>query len=194
MGNVEQRARTDRRKRNIQQAVLGVVATAGLLAVATVVPNVFQALPKLMGKDRYRLTFGAERAITRLAIKKYIRFVERDGRKYVEITDAGRRELALAQARADRSAMTRRKRWDKRYRLVIFDIPQERKAVRDHLRRLMSDFGFLRIQNSVWLSPYECEELVILAKAKLKLGKDVLYVVVESIENDTWIREHFHLR
>lgn len=57
----------------------------------------------------------------------------------------------------------------------------------------MRDFGFLRIQDSVWLSPYDCEELIALVKAELRLGKDVLYAIVEEIENDGWIKKHFNL-
>jgi len=58
---------------------------------------------------------------------------------------------------------------------------------------MMLDFGFLRVQYSVWVSPYDCEELIALVKAELRLGKDVLYVVVEQIENDGWIKKHFQL-
>lgn len=75
----------------------------------------------------------------------------------------------------------------------MFDIPQRRRGTRDRLRRMMRDFGFLRIQDSVWLSPYDCEELIALAKAELRLGKDVLYAIVEEIENDRWIKKYFNL-
>ena len=57
----------------------------------------------------------------------------------------------------------------------------------------MQECGFLRIQDSVWLYPHDCEELITLMKAELRTGKDVLYAVVESIENDGWIRKHFGL-
>ena len=57
----------------------------------------------------------------------------------------------------------------------------------------MRELGFLRVQDSVWVSPHECEELVALIKAELRIGQDILYVIVESIENDGWIRKHFNL-
>ena len=58
----------------------------------------------------------------------------------------------------------------------------------------MSECGFLCIQKSVWISPYDCEELVALVKAELRIGKDALYVIVDSIENDGWIKKHFKLQ
>src|SRR3990167_4461122 len=122
-----------------------------------------------------------------------LRLVSRCGKKYIEITEAGKRALALEEAKAARLAGTKR-RWDKRYRMVIFDIPERRRGVRERLRRLMHQCGFLGIQKSVWLSPYDCEELIALVKAELRIGKDALYVIVDSIENDSWIKKHFQLQ
>jgi len=110
----------------------------------------------------------------------------------LQITDSGQRHLALEQARNSKPAK-RRRRWDKRYRLVMFDIPQERRNTRDRLRFLMREFGFLRLQDSVWVSPYDCEELVALIKAELRVGNDVLYAVVEQIGNEKRIKSHFGL-
>ena len=192
MGKIEKAAKKRRRKRNIQGAILGVVGAAGVISVALVAPNVLQALPTLMGKDRYRLAFQTKTALGRLAAKKHVRFIEKNGKKSIEITDAGRRALAIELAK-QAAQSGKKRRWDRRWRLVMFDIPQRRKNVRDRLRALMRTCGFLRIQNSVWVSPYDCEELVALMKTDLRLGTSVLYAVVEEIENDRWIREHFGL-
>lgn len=191
---METESRKRRGKNNIQRTVLASVGVAGVLAVALVAPNVFQALPHIMGKKRYKLAFEARTAVQRLKIKGHIRFIERGGRKFVEITDAGKRALAFEEARASKPAQTKQKRrWDQRYRMVVFDIPEKRRGVRERLRRLMREFGFLRLQDSIWISPYECEELVALIKAELRIGKDVLYVIADTIENDVWIKKHFGL-
>lgn len=190
---MEEYSRKRRRTHYVRQTVLGVIGTAGILAVAMIAPNVFQVLPHIMGKQRYKLAFQTKTAIGRLAVKGHIRFASRDGKKYVEITEAGKRALALEEAKAVRFAGMNR-RWDKRYRMVIFDIPELRRGVRERLRRLMRECGFLGIQKSVWLSPYDCEELIALIKAELRIGKDALYVIVDSIENDSWIKKHFKLQ
>ena len=75
----------------------------------------------------------------------------------------------------------------------MLDIPEYRRKTRSRLRALMNDFGFLRLQDSVWVSPYDCEDLISLVKAELKVGKDILYAVVDQIENDSWIKKHFGL-
>jgi CRISPR-associated endonuclease Cas2 len=150
---------------------------------------ILAALPTVMGKERYKLTFKARNAVHRLVIKG---LVARNADGFLEITEKGRRHLDIERAREDAPAF-QKKRWDKKYRLVMFDIPQKRRATRDRLRRLMHDFGFLRLQDSVWVSPYDCEELIALAKAELRVGKDILYAVVDQIENDERIKAHFGL-
>ena len=187
---MEEETKKRRKKENVQKAVLAAVAVAGTLAVGMLAPNIFLALPGIMGRKQYKLAFQARTAAARLAIKGHIRFVEKNGKKRIEITEAGRRAFALEQAKAF-LATKRPKRWDKRWRLVMFDIPQYRRRDRDHLREVVRACGFLRLQDSVWVFPYDCEELVMLLKADMKIGKDVLYAIVETIENDGWIKKHF---
>lgn len=189
---MEEGTKKRRKKENIQKAVLAAVAITGTLAVGMLAPNIFLALPGIMGKRRYKLAFQARTAASRLAIKGYVRFVEKNGKKRMEITDAGRRAVALESAKVALAAK-RGKRWDKRWRLVMFDIPHHRRRDRDYLREVVRACGFLRLQDSVWVFPYDCEDLVTLLKADMKIGKDVLYAIVETLENDEWIKKHFEL-
>jgi len=191
MAGVEQKARILRRKNHIQQAILTTLAVSGAVALVALAPALVTAAGIVARQTRGKFGYRARTAAGRLAKKGWVRFVEKNGRKWVEITGKGSRVAALEREKA--ALRLKKKRWDQRYRFVIFDIPEERKAVRRRLRILMRECGFLRIQDSVWLYPHDCEELVTLIKAELRTGKDVLYAVVESIENDSWIKKHFGL-
>lgn len=191
MRNIEQKGRKRRRKENIQNTLLSIVTIAGTLAVAAVAPNIFQALPHIMGNDRYKLAFKSKTAVDRLVVKGYIRRVRKKGSMFLELTNAGRQHLLVEDARANSPASRKRKRWDGRYRLVMFDIPEKRKNTRDRLRMFMSEFGFMRLQNSVWVSPYDCEELIALVKAELRIGSAILYALVDQIEGERKIKDHF---
>jgi CRISPR-associated endonuclease Cas2 len=191
MGDLERHARKRHNRRNIQRLVLAAVGTAGIIAVAMVAPNIFQAIPKLTG-DRSKFAYKAKTAAGRLAQKGLVRFVAKNGVRHLELTQKGLRYLAIEKAKAG-SMQGNRKRWDRRYRVVMFDIPEKRRATRERLRLLMHDFGFLRLQDSVWISPHDCEDLITLIKSELRIGKEVLYLIVDEIENDTWIKKHFHL-
>ncbi|MBI2030584.1 CRISPR-associated endonuclease Cas2 [Candidatus Kaiserbacteria bacterium] len=84
-------------------------------------------------------------------------------------------------------------RWDGKWRVLIFDIPEYRKGLREKMRRTLTSIGFVRLQDSVWAYPYDCEDLVALLKADFKIGKDVLYLIVEEMEGDRHLRRHFNL-
>lgn len=191
VGKQEAEARSARRRGYLQDAVLGTVAVAGVLAVAMVAPNVVQLLGGF-GSRKKRFAEQSRSALTRLAARGHIVFEERDGKKFARITPEGQRTLVEQKCKAELAARAG-KRWDKRYRVVIFDIPEARRQTRARLRAAMRASGFLQIQQSVWLYPYDCEDLVALVKAELKIGKNVVYMIVESIENDAWIRRHFKL-
>ena len=191
MGKLETEARYERKKGYVQSAVLSAIGIAGLLALTALAPNTLQLL-SYGNRNKYRFANQARTVAGRLARKGYIRFVRRDGKNYVELTEAGARVLDFEKRKAELSNKRKRK-WDKRWRMVVFDIPERRKRIRERLRATMRECGFLRLQDSVWVFPYDCEEFIVLLKAELETGKDILYAIVEKIENDGPIKKHFGL-
>ncbi len=190
MGTIEVRARRKRIKRNVRNAILATVGIAGLITIAAVAPKTLRLL-KVSGIDA-KLRYRTKNVLYRLKQKGEIEFVDRDGKKYARLTERGERSLELMRQKAS-FVNDRKKKWDHRYRLVMFDIPERRKSTRERIRLEMRGLGFLRIQDSAWLYPYDCEEFIALLKADLHIGKDVLYAVIEEIENDAWIKKHFGL-
>lgn len=188
----ERTARTRARKRNIQMAVLSAIGVGGLLLVSMAAPNVVQLLEKSSPGKQLKTKYLVRSALSRLRAKGQITFVEKGSRTYARLTEAGRSALEFELQRLALLSGSKR-RWDKRWRVVSFDIPEKRKHVRDRLCSLMRQCGFVLLQNSVWVYPYECEEFVALAKAELRLGGSVLYLVVESIDNEDVLRARFGL-
>ena len=142
---------------------------------------------------RAQLRYRARTTIGRLAMQGLITFEKRDGKKYARITPEGQKVLLLEQQKAA-LINGKKRRWDQRWRVIIFDIPERRRRIRDRLRITMRELGFARLQDSVWVYPYDCEDLMALLKADLKLGVSVLYMVVEHIENDKHLRAQFALK
>lgn len=82
------------------------------------------------------------------------------GERY-ELTDKARKLIKLKNL--EELVRIKKKAWDKKWRIVIFDIPEIMRARRKQLRGLLGRLGFRKIQKSVWLTPYdflgEVEEL-----------------------------------
>ncbi len=191
MGKLEIESRKRWKKQNIQQAVLAAVAIVGLLAWAAVAPNTLQLL-RYLPKEKYNLIYRAKTAAGRLVAKGQAVWVERSGKKYLRLTPAGQNVLAFEQAKV--ALKNQKKKWDGRWRMVVFDIPERRKNIRVRLRAVMREIGFVRLQDSVWIYPYDCEDFMALLKVELKIGKDVLYAIADTIEHDKDLRRQFNLR
>lgn len=193
MGVIEAEARKKRRLGQIQSAALALVALTGLVLVAAVAPKIFSLLEHIPAMKRARLKYRAKTVLGRLAIMGLIAFETRDGKKYARLTEEGKKVIAFERQKLA-LAKTKKRRWDGRWRVIIFDVPERRRLVRDHLRDTMQETGFAHLQDSVWVFPYDCEDFVALLKADLKIGAAVLYMVVEQIENDKHLRAHFNLK
>lgn len=176
-----------RRKRYLQQALLMGLVVGGMMLIGAAPVG----LP-LRKRNKYRFKNQVKTALSRLAQKGHVTFLEQNGKRYARITAAGKKALEIEEQKKA-FQLQKQKRWDKRWRVIVFDIPEYRRGVRDKLRLTMRSAGFYRLQDSVWLYPHDCEDFVALLKADLKIGNAILYMVVEKIENDSTVKDHFKL-
>jgi phenylacetic acid degradation operon negative regulatory protein len=84
--------------------------------------------------------------------------------------------------------------WDGKWHVIIFDIREKRRRIRQRLRVLLAGAGMVRLQDSVWVHPYPCDEFVALLRVNLGSGTgELLYFISEGLESDRRLREHFGL-
>jgi len=186
---LEEEVRKRNKKANLQKMILASVELAGMVTLAALAPNVIGAMAKLglwpHQRQKETILSSRKRLVTRglLVYKKGM----------LEVTESGRKYL-MRETLFDSLKHRKKIKWDGKWRILIFDIPQYRKCDREHIRNTLISIGFMRLQHSVWIYPYDCEDLMTLLKADLKISKDVLYMIVEALEYDRPIREHFGLK
>jgi len=192
MGKLEKELKTRIKRENIQKAILSGIATAGILSVAVLAPNALQAL-KFFGiepKSKWQ-KYNINRSIKRLKDHSLICFETSSRGTFMRLTQKGEDKLRKFELLGYK--LKKPKKWDHKWRMLIFDIKEERKGTRDKIRFTLKRIGFLRLQDSVWVYPYDCEDLVTLMKADFKIGKDLLYLIVDTIEGDIKIKNYFKL-
>lgn len=174
------------------KTLLLIIGGLGFVFVAAAMGNAVQLLKytPLMKKSKLKV-FEINQGIKRLLDRDLLEIKEDKDYKFLEITERGKNLLLKYQMEG--LIKSKPKKWDKKYRVVIFDISEQKKKIRDHLRNMLRSFGFVCLQDSVWVYPYACQEIVDLLKQYLQLKEDVLYMTVESIENDKWLKENFKL-
>ena len=88
----------------------------------------------------------------------------------------------------------KQKKWDGKWRVIIFDIPENRRIKRDLFRSKLKEMGFRQLQKSVWVCPYPCQKEVKLLREFFGLRKkNLMVLVVEKIENDEGLKKYFAL-
>ncbi len=188
MGNLEEESRKRTRKNQLKRIILTTVETAGLLSVALLAPNALIALKSLgydPGKRQKEIIGESRKKLVKAGLLKF------DG-NFLKLTEKGETKLRILEIQNFKLKVP--KKWDKKWRILIFDIKEERKALRDKVRRTLNSIGFARLQDSVWVYPYDCENLITLLKADFEIGKDMLYIIADAIEYDKPLREMFGLK
>jgi len=192
MSEIEKELKKESKKKNIQKIILNSIATAGILSVALLAPNVLSVLrPFVLDKKSKNFKYNTNRSLSRLLLLGLVIFIEKDGKKYLRLTEKGK--LKLMTLEKDNFKFCKPQKWDKKWRIVIFDIPQRRRLQRDKLRFTLKQIGFVKLQHSVWVYPYDCEELITLLKLDFKVGREILYIIAEKIENDKIFKKYFKL-
>jgi DNA-binding transcriptional regulator PaaX len=77
---------------------------------------------------------------------------------------------------------TPHKRWDKLWRIVIYDIPEEHKAARNALTQKLRNYGCFQLQKSTWITPFPCREDI--ATITAHFGVDTYVTYFEAIHLD----------
>ena len=175
------------------QIILGIIGIAGIISVAVLAPNAMRILKFIepqrweKKKQKYRIN----EVVKRLAREGMVVIKEEnDAEPCIQLTEKGIQRFQRFQ---NKIGSTQTKEWDEKWRVIIFDILEKRRKIRDRLRVELAHIGFRKLQNSVWVYPHDCEELIALLKVDLTLGRDVLYFVTEKMEGDAYLRRLFSL-
>jgi hypothetical protein len=184
---MEQRSARRAKRQKIQDIVLAGLFLAGVAGVMATAPNALQLLryvERYLGPQK-RLDERIAQALCRLRAKGFITSGTKLSRRGTVRAESAR---AYLEARP-----TVPRRWDRKWRIVLFDVWEQRRAARNRLRSILEHAGFVKMQESVWVYPYPCEELFAFMRSHLRLGPGIRYVIADEIDNDAALRQAFSL-
>jgi len=187
MGKREQESKKRTRRGDIESAIINCVAAAGVLSVTLLAPNALKMLGVKEVLKWSRKKEGITEARKRLVSKGLLKYENHR----LELTKKGEKKFRQLELHDFKNKKP--KKWDKKWRILIFDIPEEKRALRDKVRLTLTAIGFTKLQNSVWVYPYDCEDIIALMKVDFQIGRELLYLIVDNIENDKWLEKHFGL-
>jgi DNA-binding transcriptional regulator PaaX len=176
---------------NQQKALLLIFAGVGL-SLSRTPGQYFKVLEETAGEWRKINKQSLERAIYSLYRSKLISSREnKDGSLTMMLTDNGKKKVATFNI--DNMEIKKPKRWDKRWRMVIFDIPEKYKPAREALREILKRLGFYEYQKSVLVHPYECQKEIDFVIEYFDIRPYVRIVTAVSLDNEIHLSKIFDL-
>lgn len=111
---------------------------------------------------------------------------------FITLTERGRKKAGRFQI--DDLAIKKPKKWDGKWRIVIFDIAQLQKLQRNAFREKLKGLGFYPMQKSVLVCPYECKDEVGILREFFGLSKkEIRLITADNIEDDVSLKRIFKL-
>lgn len=175
--------------------ILKKIAGGGSLAVGATIHGIDVLTSSLYfgkyGGPKHRKFYPSDlsKIIERLKRQRYVRLEETRSGSALRLTSAGQQLLVHYELKDNPIKVPRR--WDGKWRIIVFDVKEERRYLRDRVRQQLQQWGFYQLQKSVWVYPHECEELIELLKTGHRVRHDLLYLTVVDMSQDNKLRKHF---
>lgn len=104
--------------------------------------NMYGFVPRRYTRNNFLKMVG--RSLKTGDIEKIVK----NGTAYLRLTSAG-----TSKVKRDFPISTLTKQWNKRWVILIFDIEEKSRVIRDSLRNKLRSIGFGMLQESVWITP-----------------------------------------
>lgn len=171
-----------------------------ILALAAGVAMGFSRSPK----NYFKILDSASRAWKDIDRKRLVRLVrefyddklvsykeEKDGTIKIVLTKDGQQKALEYQF--DNIKIKKPEKWDKKWRVVMFDIPEKQKKAREAIRGKLKELGFEELQKSVFVHPYECEDEIEFIVEVFKIRPYVRFLKADSFSNEEQFRLKFNI-
>ena len=179
-------------KSEITKDILKALLISGMVCIAATSPyfgvNIVRGIKRMKNYKRKRIydAFYNLRKSGRINMKN------RSGQIYVSLTKKGKAMAGWMQI--DDLKIAKPEKWDKKWRIVAFDIVEFKKLHREAFRGKLKELGFQPIQKSVWICPYDCKDEIDLLRDFFGLSEtDLRLIVTDSLGEDKEFKKNFKL-
>ena len=134
---------------------------------------------KALSSDSYAIT----RSLKGLKEAGLIEQMTSSQNEYARLTKLGRKKMHSLKLDSDTTLVNTT--WDGFWRIILLDLPENRKSERESLRYLLKKAGFVCLKNSAWISPFPFEHLFTNIKKDLGLTTEIMIIVTEHIDEES---------
>ena len=174
------------------KAILAVLFVGAVVVAPGGVAGTMEVVQKFFAGERVdpREEEKVRRALRYLRSKKLIDVQRQYQKEVFSLTKLG---YFKARKLMRSFGIPKPKKWDGKWRLVVFDIPHLKKDKSDWFRSQLKNLGFANIQKSIWVHPYECRDQVFFLTDIAFIKPYVRYVVAEEVTGGKDLRRRFEI-
>lgn len=173
-------------QKEVAKNILIALGIVGVVSAVMIAPGLAKALPLLQKINIARIN----QEIKRLQKRGLVEIIKRKkGLEEIKLTKEGKEKLK--RYKIDQLKIEKPKKWDGKWRIIIFDIPIKKNNSRRYLRNKMKNLGFYKLQASVFVHPYPCLEVVNYLRDFFGVKEEVEYLEVEKLESQNKLLGHF---
>ena len=179
-------------KNATKQKILLLLSSGVVLSLSRSPKNYFKILKNLPSAWKEINKNRLYRIVREFYNDRFVDYKEdKDGFVKIVLTKEG--EKKALKFKIDEMEIKKPPKWDGEWRIVIFDIPDRFKKAREALRKKLKDLGFIKLQESVFVFPYECEDEINFITEVFLIRPFVRFMRVKSFTNEEQIRLKFGL-
>jgi len=165
------------RKVNYSEKILKILGQKNAISLPELTRQV--KLEESAQKPEYAIT----RSLKGLKDAGLIEQIPSPQNEYARLTKEGRKKMHSLKLDSDTTLVNTS--WDGFWRIILLDLPENRKSERESLRYLLKKAGFVCLKNSAWISPFPFEHLFTNIKKDLGLKAEMMIIVTEFVDEET---------
>ncbi|OGD32964.1 hypothetical protein A2833_02185 [Candidatus Azambacteria bacterium RIFCSPHIGHO2_01_FULL_44_55] len=113
------------------------------------------------------------------------------GELQISLKSAGKKQILRYEI--DNMRINRPPKWDKKWRLIVFDIPDRKRAASNALRAKCKELGLYQLQKSIYIYPFPCEAEIEFISSIFNVRDHVLIMNVSDFEGDKKLMKLFQI-
>lgn len=165
------------KKQDFSKKIIKILAEKPAISLSELSDKVNPGQTK--GKPLYAIT----RSLKGLKDSGLVESISSSQHEYARLTKEGKVRASSLKLDSDEALLSTT--WDGFWRIIILDLPEDRKAEREALRYLLKKAGFVCLKNSIWISMFPFEHLFTNIKKDLNLTTEIMIIVTNKLDAST---------
>ena len=164
----------NKKKQNYTEKILNLLSKRNAISFTEINKSVEEG-----SSQKYDIT----RSLKGLQDAGLVESISSPQNEYARLTKEGRKKVHSLELESNTTLVNTS--WDGFWRIILLDLPENRKSERESLRYLLKKASFVCLKNSAWISPYPYEHLFTNIKKDLGLTTEIMIIVTEFIDEES---------